>query len=121
MRRKFNLLDDLMKESQELGIGIDKKDQVSVVNSIQERHGILTKLATLQEEITETLHKIGVNEGKVEKKRVTLLLRGRGSPLNKKEEALLNQAVEKEKRYHEVLELDERLNRHLKTHAKANS
>lgn len=119
MRRKFNHLTDLLKVSQELGGSIDKKDQILVVKFLEERHGILWKLSENKDEISKALEEVLEKDGRPERKRIRSLLHGRGEPLNKKEEALKAQSFEAEKLYQEVLELDQRLNRHLANQAKA--
>lgn len=106
VRKKFNLLGEVMELSRQLGESIDRNDQVSVRMILGMRQEPIEKLEALKIQMTETLGK----HPKPEEKHLRKVLSG-GKTDNKAEEALKNQAKATKQLLEQVLELDERINK----------
>lgn len=105
-RKKFNLLNEVLDLSKQIGQSMDRNDQVSLRMLLGLRQEPIEKLEELKIQLASVVKSYPTEEAEHLKK----VLGGRASN-NKPEEALKNQALATKKLLEQVLALDERINR----------
>ncbi len=107
-RKKFNLLNEVLDLSKQIGQSMDRHDQVSLRMLLGMRQEPIEKLEALKVELATVITSYPPQEAQ----HLRDVLGGRVSD-NKPEEALKNQALATKKLLEEVLTLDERINRRI--------
>ncbi len=105
-RKKYNLLNEVLDLSKQIGESMDRNDKVSLRMLLGMRHEPIEKLEQLKMQFTTIFSELPPEEAE----HLRQILAGKTSS-NKAEEGLKNQAISTGNLLKEVLTLDERINR----------
>lgn len=104
-RKKFNLLGDVFKQTEQIAESIDRTDQPTLVCFLEERQVTLYHLTELKKEMTAKIEESEEKEGDY----LRLVLSGKQTN-TKAEEALSKQVKDTQELLKRVIEIDKRVN-----------
>lgn len=108
IRKKFNLLTEVLDITNQMGVAMDKNDERTLKSLLVMRHEPLSKLQEIQDEITAYLDTLT----EPEEKHVLGVLSGEHFE-SRQEEAIANQALQNKELLEQLISLDGRLNQRL--------
>lgn len=105
VRKRYNLLSETLELSKQIGESMDRKDQVTMVKFLEERHESLRQLAILKAEVQTIME----GETAANRRHLKSILAGKAFE-TPKEEALMKQAIAATDLLKQVIQYDKRIN-----------
>lgn len=108
VRKKYNLLLEVLEKTKDMGIAMDKQDEGGVAGALESRIYPIERLEALKKEIQGKLDELSPADKAYTKKVLT------GKEFSTKpEEALMKQALDNKKLLEEIMALNTKLNQRL--------